>query len=85
MFETMWKLAMLTIECQQVIGLRMAMVARGGAEVGEEIQLMMSEKTASAFRCGPALLAGGSFDRMIDDYRGVVQANALRLAAPVAS
>lgn len=82
MFETLCKMMLLTAECQNVIGMRMAKVSQGGGGALTEAALMWSEKTEAAFRCGPALLAGGSFDAMIEDYRAVVQANARRLGAP---
>lgn len=81
MFATLFKMTMLTAECQQVIGMRMMKAAMGGTAAGEETALMMSEKTEAALRYGPAFMAGGSLDKMIDDYRGIVQANAVRLSA----
>ena len=80
MFSTLYKMALLTAECQQVIGMRMMKAAMGGEAARVEAALMISEKTKAATRCGSAWLAGGSFDEMIDDYREVVQANGLRLA-----
>ena len=80
MLDTFYKMVMLTTECQQVIGMRVMKAATGRDSAGEEAALMMSEKTEAALRYGPAFIAGGSFDQMIDDYRAIVQANALRLA-----
>lgn len=80
MLATLYKMSMLTAECHQVIGLRMIKAALGGQEAAEEVSLMMSEKTDAAVRFGAAYMTGGSLDAMIDDYRGVVQANVSRLA-----
>ncbi len=63
-----------------MIGLRVLKVACGGTDAADEAALMLSEKLAAAGRSGSALMAGGSFSQMIDDYRAVVQANALRLS-----
>ena len=41
---------------------------------------MISEKTQAAMRSGTSLLAGGTLDQLIDEYRVVVQANVLRLS-----
>jgi hypothetical protein len=80
MFDTLYSMALLTAECHQVIGMRMIKAAMGGAAAGEEAVLMMSEKTEAALRHGPAFLAGGSLDRIIEDYRAIVQANVVRLS-----
>ena len=80
MFSTFIKMARLTVECQEVIGMRMLRAARGGEAANAEAALMISEKTEAALRYGPTLMAGGSLDRIIDDYRGIVHANALRLS-----
>jgi hypothetical protein len=79
--NTFYKMALLTVECQQVIGMRMMKAAMGGEAANVEAALMISEKAAAAMRCGPALMAGGSLNQMIDDYRGIVQANVVRLSA----
>ncbi len=80
MFDTICKMAMLTAECQQVIGMRVLKAAMGGEAAGVEAALMISEKTEAAMRCGPAFMAGGSLNQMIDSYRAIVQANVLRLS-----
>lgn len=80
MFDMFYKMSMLTAECHQVIGMRMMKAVTGGDMVGQEAALMMSEKTQAAMRSGSALLAGGSLDQLIDEYRVIVQANVLRLS-----
>jgi hypothetical protein len=81
MFQTHWNWVFLTLECQEVIGLRMLKAARGGAAAAEENALMWSEKTKAAQQHLPPLFFGGSLECMIDDYREIIQANALRLNA----
>jgi hypothetical protein len=81
MFDTLLKMSLLTAECQHVIGLRIMKAATGGDVSGREAALMIAEKTEAAMRYGPALMAGGSLDQMIDEYRAIVQANAARLSA----
>jgi hypothetical protein len=76
----MTKMSLLTAECTEVIGLRMIRAALGGPAAMEEARLMVSEKSEAAWRYGPPLMAGGSLEQMVDDYRGVVQANVLRLS-----
>ena len=80
MLNTIYKLSMLASECQEVIGLRALKMAFGGSAAADEARLMWSEKTEAALRYGPAFMAGGSLEQMVDDYRGIVQANVLRLA-----
>lgn len=80
MFDVFYKMAMLTLECQQVIGMRLMKATVGGTEATEEAALMISEKTDAAMRHGPAFMAGGSLDDMIDGYRTIVQANVTRLS-----
>ncbi|QJP12596.1 hypothetical protein G3545_02295 [Starkeya sp. ORNL1] len=79
MFKTLFKISMLAFESQNVIALRMIKLAQGGAAGTAEAQKMWSEKAEAAMRLGPAFLAGGSIDKMIDDYRVIVRANHSRL------
>lgn len=83
MFETFHKMVLLTVECQQVIALRLAKLARGGAAASDEAMMMWSEKADAAVQHGPALLAGGSLDTVIDGYRTIVEANRMRLEAVI--
>jgi hypothetical protein len=79
MLGTLYKFSLLTLECQFVIALRMMKLAQGGAAASAESQRMWSEKAFAAMRFGPAFLAGGSLDTMLDNYTGVVRANHSRL------
>ncbi|MFC3695793.1 hypothetical protein [Chenggangzhangella methanolivorans] len=78
-FGAFFKMSALTGECLEVIGLRTVKAMWGGSAATEEAMLMMSEKAEAAMRCGSALMAGDSIEAVIDDYRTVVRANAVRL------
>ncbi len=82
MFETWNKLMMLASESQHVISLRVAKCADGGLPAFEEMQLMCSEKLQAGLASLNRLMAGGSIESVVDDYRGIVLANATRLARP---
>ena len=73
--------AMLALDAQTVIGIRLAQLSCGGPAAGIEAQRMVSEKV-SAFAEAAALLAtGGSVHAVVKGYREHVQANVRRLAA----
>jgi hypothetical protein len=73
-------LAMLALESQQVIGLRMLKLAQGGPAACAEANLMLLEKIAAAAQAGSRLAMGESTDKIIAGYRGKVRANARRLS-----
>ena len=70
---------MLAAESQQVIALRLMKLAAGGAQAQAETQLMLSEKMTAATEAGAKLMAGGSSDSVVSDYRRKVRANIKRL------
>ncbi len=70
---------MLAAESQQVIALRMMKLAAGGKAAEVETQLMMSEKMSAATEAGAKLMAGGSADSVVNDYRRKVRSNIKRL------
>ncbi len=73
--------ALLALEAQTVIGIRLTQLSPGGSAAGAEAQRMVTEKV-SAFAEAAALLAtGGSVHAVVKGYRGHVQANVRRLAA----
>ena len=72
--------AMLVMELNRVIGLRLTKLTRGGREAGDEANLMINEKIAAAFEAVETLLMGGSLSIVVDRYREHVTANAARLA-----
>jgi hypothetical protein len=71
--------AMLVLESNRVIGLRMMKFTRGGSQAGHEAQLMVAEKVAAALEAAETLLRGGNFTVVVDRYREHVTANATRL------
>jgi hypothetical protein len=75
-------LAMLALESQQVIGLRMIKMAKGGPAACVEANLMLLEKIAAATQAGGQLMMGGSTSKVIAGYRRKVRANARRLGSP---
>jgi len=70
---------MLAAESQAVIALRLMKLAAGGAAAEAETQLMLSEKMTAATEAGAKLMAGGSSDSIVSDYRKKVRANITRL------
>ena len=79
--------AMLAIETQQVIALRLARIAQGGPGVRRETELMVSEKVAAMVEGGQMMMqaafagdTSGS-DRVVRLYRRKVRANRKRLSA----
>ena len=71
--------AMLILESNHVIGLRLMKLAFGGSEAGHEAGLMVIEKIAAAVEASETLLRGGTVASVVDRYREHVGANAVRL------
>ena len=78
-----WSLA---LEASAVIGLRLAMLARGGAEAEREAQLMVSEKLLAALKLQTDLVTGrlgstplSATQGVLQHYGGKVRANRRRL------
>ncbi len=69
---------MLTIEATAVINSRLMNCAMGRL-TAEESQLMITEKMCAALEASTILCCGGDPSRVIDNYRKLVAANALRL------
>ena len=71
--------ALLALEAQTVIGIRLTQLSLGGPAAGAEAQRMVTEKV-SAFAEAAALLAtGGSAHEVVKGYHKHVQANVRRL------
>jgi hypothetical protein len=70
---------MLAAESQQVIALRLMKLAGGGKAAEVETQLMLSEKMSAMTEAGAKLMAGGSADSVVSDYRRKVRSNIKRL------
>lgn len=81
MFGTWYTAALLAIESQTVIALRLTALASGGPAAQSEGERMVSEKIDAAAEALGTLMAGGSPDAVIARYREHVRANAERLSA----
>ena len=77
-------MALLSLEAQQVIALRLTRLALGGPAVAaRETRRMVSEKAVAAVETGVHLATGGSPHKVVRNYRSKVQANRARLSANV--
>ncbi|MGY4626830.1 hypothetical protein [Bradyrhizobium sp. USDA 4486] len=76
----MWNWIMLALESNRVIGLRTAKLMRGGKAAQREARRMVSEKMFAAGKAGASLMAGASGDKIVEQYRRKVAANAKRLS-----
>ncbi|MBD2751162.1 hypothetical protein IC232_31515 [Microvirga sp. BT688] len=72
--------ALLGLEAQSVIGLRLMQIAMGQG-TPSEAQLMMTEKMLAFMDAATTVASGGSAEAIIEGYRRRVQANARRLRA----
>jgi hypothetical protein len=79
-FSAWYGLAMLGLESQQVIGLRMLKLALGGPAAQAETSRMWQEKFVAAAHAGERLMKGDSSGKLIAGYRRKVRANARRLS-----
>ena len=77
----MWNWMMLGLESNRVIGLRIAKLMRGGKAAQREAQRMVSEKMLAAAKASTSLMAGASGDKIVEQYRRKVAANANGSAA----
>jgi hypothetical protein len=76
----MWNWMMLGLESNHVIGLRVAKLMRGGKAAQREARRMVTEKVLAAAKAGTTLIAGASGDKIVEQYRRKVAANAKRLS-----
>src|SRR5918998_5954643 len=74
-------LAMLALEAQKVVELRLVKLAGGGCDACDEAHLKASEKMSAAVEAAGTLMMGGSFEAVIARYREHVAANTERLLA----
>jgi hypothetical protein len=70
--------ALLGLEAQSVIALRLSQIALGQSSPAEA-QLMMTETMLAFMDVATIVAVGGSADAIVQDYRRRVQANARRL------
>jgi hypothetical protein len=78
-FKLAFDTALLGFEAQQVVGLRLARLAGGGAVAQAEAQRMVAEKGAAFVEAATTLATGGSAEKVIRRYRSHVRANTRRL------
>jgi hypothetical protein len=71
---------LLALESTEVIGLRVAKLARGGVDAEREAQMLVNEKIAAAFDVGARLMCAETANHVIDSVREQVAANARRLS-----
>ncbi|MBB2740166.1 hypothetical protein ACK28Q_11435 [Bradyrhizobium japonicum] len=79
-YRSMWNWMMLGLESNRVIGLRIAKLMRGGKAAQREAHRMVSEKMLAAAKASTSLMAGASGDKIVEQYRRKVAANAERLS-----
>lgn len=80
MFVPFHAAAMLALESNRVIGLRLAKIAKGGTAAFEEAHLMISEKISAAHEATETLMTGGTTAAVISRYHEHVVRNAGRLS-----
>jgi hypothetical protein len=80
MFGPWFTVSLLALESSQVIGLRVAKLARGGVDAQNEAHLLVNEKIAAVFDSSLRLVCGATTSHVIDRVREQVAANALRLS-----
>jgi hypothetical protein len=81
MFEAWLSVAMLAVESNNVIGLRLMRLAAGGSDAYFEAALMVQEKVAAALEAQTSFLTGGTAASVVERYREHVAANVRRLTA----
>ncbi|ALN75335.1 MULTISPECIES: hypothetical protein [unclassified Aureimonas] len=82
MLNIFGNLACLTLESNQVIGLRMQKLWFGGLPAWDESALMVCEKIRASEEAFLHLATGRSFGSVVTDYRRVVRSNIDRLQTP---
>jgi hypothetical protein len=78
--RTAFDAAMLGVETQRVIGMRMMKLSAGGSAAQAEALRMFSEKPAAFAEATMILAQGGSAEAVIRRYRSKVRSNERRLS-----
>jgi len=73
--------ALLALEAQKVVELRLMKLASGGDEGWAEAEQMVSEKVSALVEASGTLMMGGSTDAVVSRYREHIAANTKRLTA----
>lgn len=74
-------MVLLNFEAANVVALRAWKLAAGGTEASAEAQLMATEKVTAAVEALGAIVTGATPGQVIERYRELVAANAVRLTA----
>ena len=80
MFEQWITVLLLGLESSEVVGLRVAKLARGGVHAQREADLLVNEKIIAVFDVGIRVLCGATSGQVIHRFRELVAANAKRLS-----
>ena len=80
MFKFWINAAMLSVEAQRVIALRMMAFAAGGPNAHAEATRMVSEKLAASVTAATTLMTGGSPAVVMAQVRRRVRSNSRRLS-----
>ena len=72
-------MALLGMESQRVVGLRLVKIAGGGRAAQAELARILSEKPAALAEAATAAMTGGSPKGIVRRYRTHVKANERRL------
>ncbi|MER2264116.1 hypothetical protein [Methylobacterium oxalidis] len=73
--------ALLALEAQKVVELRLMKLVWGGSEGCAEAQQMVSEKVSAFIEASGTLMTGGSCNTVVARYREHVAANTKRLTS----
>jgi hypothetical protein len=79
-FQLTTNAALLGLETQRVIGLRLVKLSAGGPAAQAEAMRMVSEKTTALAEAAMTLARGGSAGTVIRRYRTHVRSNKKRLS-----
>ena len=80
MFKFWYSAAMLSIEAQNVIALRMLKLAMGGRNAQVEASRMVTEKISESISAAATLMSGGSGNAVLAQVRRRVRSNSRRLS-----
>jgi hypothetical protein len=80
MFKFWYDAAMLSLESQRVIGLRMMKLAGGGRNAQAEASRMVTEKITETMAAAVTLMSGGSGHAVVARVRRRVRSNSRRLS-----
>jgi hypothetical protein len=80
MFRAWSNLAMLALESQQVVALRLMKLAAGGPAAAAEMNLMTFEKVEALVHESGQILLGATHDSVVKRYRKRVRSNRRRLS-----